>query len=128
MFAIAALCIAAIVGVWWYGRRKLNEIMAQNESSAESERARLVSGLRTRADVIRAFHLLLRQAAEPVATWWNHRYAANRVTHTSPAIAAAVDELAMAYETARYSPPNIELTPEQLERIQKVLKECQLHR
>jgi hypothetical protein len=80
--------------------------------------------LRSRGDVVRAYHRFVLQTSQPVATWWTHRYAATQLTTATPQLALAMNELTTAYEHARYMPPEFELSVEQLERVGTALRQC----
>ncbi len=84
----------------------------------------LRAGVRTRTDVIRAFHHFALQRPQPVATWWHHRYVARRLSESSPQLSTAIQELTGLYEFARYQRPELELSTEQLLRVQAVLRQC----
>lgn len=113
-----------IAGMVWLARRRLIELALPAASQSEWAKSILAEGLRTRADVVRAYHRFVLQTSQPVAAWWTHRYAAKRLSAATPQLAVAVDELTLAYEHARYMPPEYELSAEQLERVDLALRKC----
>ena len=79
-------------------------------------------GLRTRADVVRAFHHFALRRPDPIATWWTHRYVAARLSESSPNLRSVIQELTDVYEEARYLPPDVKLSAEQIERVHQALR------
>jgi hypothetical protein len=73
---------------------------------------------------VRAFHRFVLRRAQPVANWWTHRYAASRLTETSPQLRSVISDLANVYEHARYLPPEVALTSDEIDRVQAALKQC----
>lgn len=119
---LALVAVAALV-VW--GSRK-RPALFRSEHAIDSRWAKevLAEGIRTRADVIRAFHRMVSRTSQPVASWWTHRYVARRLTEATPQLAAAMADLSSVYEQARYMPPEAELSPEQISRVCGALREC----
>ncbi len=97
---------------------------AAEEAEAELAKEILTEGIRTRADVVRAFHRFVLRRAQPVANWWTHRYAALRLTESSPQLRSVIADLASVYEHARYLPPEATLSSEEIDRVQAALKQC----
>jgi hypothetical protein len=79
-------------------------------------------GLRTRADVVRAFHHFALRRPEPAASWWTHRYVAARLSESSPNLRSVINELTNVYEEARYLPPDVQLSAEQIERVHQAFR------
>ncbi len=104
------------------GRAKLLRTTAASEALGMQEV--LAAGIRTRGDVIRAFHRFVLQRPQPAASWWTHRDAAKRLCESAPHLRAEIHDLAGVYEQARYSPPDTELSGEQIDRVQAVLRQC----
>lgn len=127
VFASAVLIALVTIALL---RARLNVGQATQEQSAEVRWARqvLAEGVRTRADVVRAFHRLVLRTAQPVSAWWTHRRAAARLAEATPQISTALSELSTIYEHARYMPPEIELTEEQLGRVRCALETCAAQR
>ncbi len=114
--------LAIVLGlVFWFSRRQLVEIAAGSQRQAEWVKTVLSDGLKTRADVVRAFHLLVGRG-QGVADWWNHRVVVGYFNGRSPQYATAISELANVYEHARYYPDDAELSPEQLEQVRRIVR------
>ncbi len=80
--------------------------------------------LRTREDVVIAFHQLALLRTATAATWWTHRLFERKLSQAKPEIRSAMEVLANIYEQARYSPPDQELDAEQLLRARQALQQC----
>ncbi len=114
--------IAAFVLLWL--RREIVVASTKEEEEAKVATELLAEGIRNRADVVRAFHRFVFRGREPVANWWHHRYVARRLSEATPQLGSVIMDLASVYEFARYLPPEMELSSDQLNRVQMALKQC----
>jgi hypothetical protein len=105
-------------------RKRVVLASAAKEAEAELAKEILTEGIRTRADVVRAFHRFVLRRAQPVANWWNHRYVAAKLSDASPQLRTVIGDLASVYEHARYLPPEVKLSSEEIDRVQTALKQC----
>lgn len=123
VFGMMALMIAA-AAVLLLARKKLRPLSATREWSAGGG---IVppSGIRTRSDLIRAFHHFVLQPMSLVQSWWTHREAAIHIARRAPERQAAIETLTGLYERARYLPEDQELTPEQFRAAQLALEQCE---
>lgn len=121
---IALVMVAAVALAVWVGRKRPAWFGAEQPIDPRWAKEVLAEGIRTRADVIRAFHRLVAQTTEPVASWWTHRYVARRLAEATPQLATAMADLSSVYEQARYMPPEAELSSEQISRVCRALREC----
>ncbi len=80
--------------------------------------------IRTRQDVIRAFHRLALQVSRSVEPWWTHRRVEQSTRHDLPAVRSAMTVLADVYEEARYLPEHVELSSSQLNAMRDALRQC----
>ncbi len=122
------LLLAGIVGLlgfalWLNWRRTAPELEASKTEIAWVQAA-LATGVRSRADIVRMFHQLVASRAQLVPRWWTHRAFEKKFTESSPQLRVAMSELSDAYEFARYTRPDMELSPEQLQRVQTALEQC----
>ena len=85
--------------------------------------------IRTRQDVVKAFHQLtgrrLNPSLSPVEAWWTHRDAARQISLMSPPLQNAVHVLADVYEQARYLPGDYQLSDDQLSDVRDALSQCE---
>lgn len=121
---IVILLLIVVGCLFWLGRRRLAALTLPLARQSQWARSVLAEGLRTRADVVRAYHRFVLQTSQPAAMWWTHRQAASQLTAATPQLALAMNELTAAYEHARYMPPEFELSAEQLERVGSALRQC----
>lgn len=121
---LLALILVGIAMLFLLARKRIEQATAAREAEAELAKEILTEGIRTRADVVRAFHRFVLRRAQPVATWWNHRYVASRLTESSPQLRSVISDLASVYEHARYLPPEVALTSDEIDRVQAALKQC----
>ena len=123
VWLLLALVLVGAVTLFLLARKR-SELATAREAEAELAKEILTEGIRTRADVVRAFHRFVLRRAQPVATWWNHRYVASRLTESSPQLRSVFTDLASVYEHARYLPPEVALSSDELDRVQAALKQC----
>ena len=72
------------------------------------------SDIRTREDVVRAFHRYALQSDMSVPTWWTHREVERQVAEATPTLQPSIQSLANLYEQARYLPDDADFTPDQI--------------
>ncbi len=120
LFGAFALCGLLLL----LARRRMPPTMEKQEHHSELARQWLDQGMRSRQDVVHAFHRCVLGQPDPPAAWWNHRRAAQQCTLTSPQLGSAINELANIYEQARYLPSSVELTPEQLACATRAYSQC----
>ena len=119
------LAVLVMLGLFLLlAKKRIEQATAAREAQATVAKELLADGIRTRADVVRAFHRFVLRRAQPVAMWWNHRYVASRLTQATPQLSSVILDLASVYEQARYMPPEVELSSDDLNRVQVALKQC----
>ena len=90
-------------------RRPLLKMVSEATGIAVPKRIRPPEEIRSREDVISAFHALALNSRQHVESWWTHRAAAQKLAAASPLKENAVQTLAEIYEHARYLPDDVEL-------------------
>ena len=105
-------------------RRPLLKLVSDATGIASPERVRQPSEIRSREDVIAAFHELVLNPKQLVESWWTHRAAAQKLSAESPQQGNAVQTLAGIYEQARYLPDNVELPADKIQSARTALAEC----
>jgi hypothetical protein len=109
---IPALLLGVAASVlWWLQRRR-----PDFEEASEQGRlaARMPASIRSREDVVTAFHVIAARAPAVSANWWTHRRAAVALVESKPKSGSDVETLTELYEQARYLPENEPMTDEQL--------------
>ena len=96
----------------------------QRKDILESQMAPKINEIRTRDDVVRAFHALAKQRLKPVQDWWTCGYVINRFELTLPEYTHPIRTLAGLYQQARYLPSEHNLTSDQIEDAKFALKQC----
>ena len=81
--------------------------------------------IRSKADVIRAFHQLAYRIAHPLETWSTHRTITSQVGRTTPDIRTPLNVIADVYEQARYLPNDSALSQEQLDSVRRAIQACE---
>lgn len=123
---IAVLFVAALIGLLvWLSRRRVAELADATAAQAEWVRTVMAQGLKTRADVVRAFHQLVKQS-RAVSDWWTHRSIVKHFSSQTPQLATAISELAVVYEQARYYPEDVELSQQQLAQVRTLLESVKI--
>ncbi|MFM9961233.1 MAG: hypothetical protein ACKV2Q_08395 [Planctomycetaceae bacterium] len=111
------LMLLVALGLVWYF---LPRVVTAVKESQLLRRSNFVGGvnsstdIRTREDVVRAFHQYALQSAMSVPDWWTHREVERQVADATPALKPSIQVLADLYELARYLPGEAELTPDQI--------------
>ncbi|MBC7816453.1 MAG: hypothetical protein IAG10_06130 [Planctomycetaceae bacterium] len=111
------LMLLAALGLVWYFLPRVVTAVKESHFSRRSSSAGEVTtsyDIRTREDVVRAFHQYALQSAMSVPTWWTHREVERQVADTTPALKPSIQVLADLYELARYLPGEAELTLDQI--------------
>lgn len=119
------IVVALILLIVWFSRRRVAELSDTSAAQAEWIRTVIAQGLKTRADVVRAFHQLVKQS-RAVSDWWTHRSIVKHFSTQSPQLASAINELAGVYEQARYFPEDVELSPQQLAQVRVLLESVKI--
>jgi len=109
IFPVFLLGCAASV-LWWLQRRRPDF----EEASQGQLDAAMPSSIRTRQDIVTAFHVIAARTPAVSANWWTHRRAAAALTQSNPKSGRDVETLTDLYEQARYLPENESLTDKQL--------------
>ncbi|MCA8997181.1 MAG: hypothetical protein KDA80_09345, partial [Planctomycetaceae bacterium] len=121
---LGLVAIGVLIGVCllFLARRFLNH--RQQLEQEQTALKQMAFQLRTREDVVRAYHLITSRWPSSVAKWWPHQLA-------TPAMASAVPDrreplavLTELYEQARYLPPDAELTDAQIESARNAIQQC----
>ena len=122
LVGLGLLGIAAIAA--FLMRRPLLKLVSDVTGIASPGRVRQPSEIRSREDVISAFHELALNPAKLVESWWTHRAAATKLAAESPQQGHAVQTLAEIYEQARYLPDDVELPADKIQSARTALAEC----
>ena len=118
------MLLAALGLVWYFLPRVVTAVKESHLLRRSSTVGEVASsaGIRTREDVVRAFHQYALQSAMSVPTWWTHREVERQVADTTPALKPSIQVLADLYELARYLPGEAELTPDQIGIVRRELE------
>jgi hypothetical protein len=119
------LAVGLIAWLVWFSRRRVAQLADASAAQAEWVRTVIASGLKTRADVVRAFHQLVKQS-RAVSDWWTHRSIVKYFSKQTPQVASAISELAVVYEQARYYPDDVELSQQQLAQVRTLLESVKI--
>ncbi len=90
----------------------------------EAQLAPRIDEIRTREDVVRAFHALAKQRLQATQAWWTCGYVTNLFEQSLPQHTSPIRTLAGLYEQARYFPKEHGLTVDQIEHAKHALKQC----
>ncbi|MEJ7592314.1 MAG: hypothetical protein WKF77_12255 [Planctomycetaceae bacterium] len=113
LVGLGLLGILAVVA--FLMRRPLLKLVSDATGIAAPERLRQPSEIRSREDVITAFHALALNPKRLVESWWTHRAAAIKLAAESPQQSNAVQTLAEIYEQARYLPDDVDLPADKIQ-------------
>lgn len=119
---LGTLLIAAVF--WFLARWSREEVETAELRQSAARVNMLAAGIKTRNDIVAAFHLLALQRPYSASTWWTHRTVARQIAEQTPQIRDAIEELAVIYEQARYLPADARLSAEQIVRARSVIEQC----
>lgn len=116
---LVVLGIAAVVYL-------LSERRQSQERRSHQRRLRPVrpDQIRTREDVIHAFHWLVHCQSPHAADWWNHLQAGDSVPLQSTAHQESLQQLMRLYELARYEPEDRAFEPKHVQQARQALAGC----
>lgn len=121
-----AALLSALVGVMIGGLFVLRELRAARDKEAvHGHHSRITSDqIRTRDDVVQAFHAVALKPGQNAEEWWTHRKVVSDMVSESPEHEGSVSVLADLYEQARYLPADADLTEEQLQQARMAYRQC----
>ena len=90
----------------------------------EAQLAPRIDEIRTRDDVVRAFHAIAKQRLQSAQAWWTCGVVTERFEHSLPELTGPIRTLSVLYEQARYFPVAHQLTFDQIEDAKFALKQC----
>ncbi len=90
----------------------------------EARLAPKIDEIRTRDDVVRAFHAIAKQRLQSAQAWWTCGVVTERFEHSLPELTGPIRTLSVLYEQARYFPVAHQLSSDQIEDAKFALKQC----
>ncbi len=91
----------------------------------EAQLAPRIDEIRSRDDVVRAFHALAKQRFKSAQAWWTYGYVTEQFQLALPEHSTPIRTLSSLYEQARYFPTEHQLTTDQIEAAKFALKQCE---
>lgn len=110
--------VAAVV--WWL--MKAGHLQPAHQHTPLT-RAR-IRGIRSRQDVIDAFHLIALDPGHDTQAWWHHEQVRADLVAKSPSRKEPLEELTHVYEQARYLPDEVALNEQQLTAARQAFERC----
>ena len=122
----ASLIPVAVVGVLiaivWFLLKGKGSGTGSDVLLTGTATVKMPTGINSRQDVIDAFHAIAIKSPAVKGNWWTHSRAAKAIRALMPTKADDLTNLTRVYETARYLPPDAELTEEQLQVARSAIK------
>ena len=123
---VGLLMLLAVLGlVWYFVPHLLAAINDSRLAGSPVGGAIHPADIRSRSDVVRAFHQYALRPATRASTWWTHREVERQVAESTPTLRPAIQTLTDLYEQARYLPDNANFTPDQIGTARRALEQCQ---
>lgn len=116
---LGVIALLALLLAWNSGAISPEAILARNKGTSVPRRT-----LRTRKDVVEAFHQFATNSGRNVKSWWTHQKVKELVRQQEPAKQAPIEILASVYERARYLPDEAVLADDQLHAAEAALDRC----
>lgn len=110
---IAVLLVAILIACLIIGKRLAPR--TDTETSEQVLASLLKQGIRSREDVIQAFHQFALKPPHETQNWWTHSRVVETVVQQYPHHSARIQILASLYEQARYFPADEEFTDAQIQ-------------
>ena len=123
MSLLPFLVLAILLAGGWFMLRSADSSAAVPAIIVAST-APMPRGINSRQDVIDAFHVIAADSPAVKVNWWTHSRAARALRKLMPQRNDDLSNLTRVYETARYLPPNEELTAEQLQTAREAIGRC----
>ncbi len=118
--------LLAALGLVWYFIPRLLAVIGQSQRAGSPLGAEIhPADIRTRRDVVRAFHQFALRPATPAPNWWTHREVERQVAATTPVLQPTIQTLTDLYEQARYLPDDTDFTPDQIGSARRALEQCE---
>ena len=115
----AVLCIAAFLLARRFG------IVGPQSDLTGARRFMTSSQIRTKADVIDAFHAMALKPHLATEDWWTHHKVASDIAEQSPEQTYQIRVLSELYEQARYLPDDTEFTDAQIQEARRAIQQCE---
>lgn len=120
------LMLLAVLGLVWYFTPQLMTALSESQRKA-SVVCDVIhpADIRSRVDVVRAFHQFALRPATLAAEWWTHRAVEQQIAQDTPALQPAIQTLTDLYEQARYLPDDADFGPDQIGTARQALEQCE---
>jgi hypothetical protein len=120
------LLLAALGAVWFFAPGLLSAF-DKARRAAESTACVVLrsSDIRSRSDVVVAFHQFALRPAMSAQSWWTHRRVERQIADAAPSLQPSIQTLTDLYEQARYLPDDAEFTPDQIGTARSALATCE---
>lgn len=117
--ALGAIALVVLLLAWRTGAISPQAILNRSNQTLEPQ-----GKLRSRKDVVKAFHRFTRLSRRDIQSWWTHQQVEELVKQQEPANREPIEVLASVYEQARYLPDDDVLAEDQLHAAQTALDRC----
>ena len=122
---LAYLAVFAIIGVIvFYALRSQVRTEQERNEAIKAQLATRIEEIRTREDLVRAFHVLARQRLKAAEEWWTKSYVTQQFDSTMPQHSNTMRTLSQLYDQARYYPDDHQLTQTQIDEAKLAFKQC----
>lgn len=119
---ILAAVVAGAIMLWLVYKPMPSEEETQESAAKAVAKQLMATGIRTRSDVVTAFHALVLRRPYSASNWWTHWYVADKVNEITPQRESAIADLTQLYEQARYMPPHAKLSDEQIAKAEAAFR------
>ncbi len=103
---------------------KRHGLLAGETSAGLSNSILSPSEIRSKRDVVKAFHQLALHPANEIETWWTHQKVEDQISEASPGKRLPMSKLASLYEEARYLPEDVDFDEDKLIAARTALELC----
>ena len=119
---LVGLAILVFIGFLYLKYQVRAEQVRQETLLAQS--VPRIDEIRTREDLVIAFHSLAKQRLQAAQVWWTRGYVAKQFESRLPQFTSPMQTLSDLYDQARYYPDEHQLTDQQIDTAKSALKQC----
>lgn len=120
------MLIAGLMAVLWFLPRSqviLDHVSGRTAAIRAKEEAAL-GDIKTRSDVVAAFHWVLLRKLRGFEDWWTSRKVVQYLRGRNEPLQPEIEEAAKLYDVARYAPSDQPFTEAEIERMRNAIRVC----
>ena len=122
LFCLGAIAIVGLATL--FAMRYQVQTAQERRETIRSQLVARIEEIRTREDLVRAFHALAHQRLKAAQSWWTNGQVTQQFEIALPEHKTTVQTLSRLYDQARYYPNEYQFTDQQIDEAKLALKQC----